>query len=59
MIAWLLASPATARRGNRTFRRCHPSARRRRPYVLIQLYLFREKLRRFDIMNEAVKGFTG
>jgi cytochrome c553 len=28
------------------------------PYVLIQLYLFREKLRRFDIMNEAVKGFT-
>ena len=28
------------------------------PYALIQLYLFREKLRRFDIMNEAVKGFT-
>lgn len=28
------------------------------PYVLIQLYLFREKLRRLDIMNEAVKGFT-
>lgn len=28
------------------------------PYVLIQLYLFREKLRRFEIMNEAVKGFT-
>jgi cytochrome c553 len=28
------------------------------PYVLIQLYLFREKMRRFDIMNEAVKGFT-
>ena len=28
------------------------------PYVLIQLYLFREKLRRFDVMNEAVKGFT-
>jgi cytochrome c553 len=28
------------------------------PYVLIQLYLFREKLRRFDLMNEAVKGFT-
>jgi cytochrome c553 len=28
------------------------------PYVLIQLYLFREKLRRFDVMNEALKGFT-
>jgi len=28
------------------------------PYVLIQLYLFREKLRRFEVMNEAVKGFT-
>ena len=28
------------------------------PYVLIQLYLFREKLRRLEIMNEAVKGFT-
>jgi cytochrome c553 len=28
------------------------------PYVLIQLYLFREKLRRVDLMNEAVKGFT-
>src|ERR1700730_1608048 len=28
------------------------------PYVLIQLYLFREKLRRLDLMNEAVKGFT-
>ena len=28
------------------------------PYVLIQLYLFREKLRRFDLMNDAVKGFT-
>ena len=28
------------------------------PYVLIQLFLFREKLRRFDIMNDAVKGFT-
>ena len=28
------------------------------PYVLIQLYLFREKLRRFDIMNDAMKGFT-
>jgi len=30
----------------------------REPYVLIQLYLFREKLRRDEIMNEAVKGFT-
>lgn len=28
------------------------------PYLLIQLYLFREKLRRHEIMNEAVKGFT-
>src|SRR5262245_52514496 len=28
------------------------------PYVLIQLYLFREKLRRVELMNEAVKGFT-
>lgn len=28
------------------------------PYVLIQLYLFREKLRRLDAMNDAVKGFT-
>jgi len=28
------------------------------PYVLIQLFLFREKLRRFDLMNDAVKGFT-
>ena len=28
------------------------------PYLLIQLFLFREKLRRHEIMNEAVKGFT-
>jgi cytochrome c553 len=28
------------------------------PYVLIQLFLFREKLRRLEIMNDAVKGFT-
>src|SRR5215475_1508305 len=28
------------------------------PYVLIQLFLFRERMRRLDIMNEAVKGFT-
>jgi cytochrome c553 len=28
------------------------------PYVLIQLFMFREKLRRFELMNEAVKGFT-
>src|SRR4029077_6211196 len=28
------------------------------PYVLIQLYLFREKMRRFDVMNDALKGFT-
>jgi cytochrome c553 len=27
-------------------------------YVLIQLFLFREKLWRHDIMNEAVKGFS-
>jgi cytochrome c553 len=28
------------------------------PYVLIQLFLFREKLRVVDIMNDAVTGFT-
>ena len=28
------------------------------PYVLIQLFMFREKLRRNDIMNDAVKGFS-
>jgi cytochrome c553 len=28
------------------------------PYVLIQLFMFREKLRRFEQMNEAVKGFS-
>ena len=28
------------------------------PYVLIQLFLFRERLRVIDIMNDAVKGFT-
>jgi cytochrome c553 len=28
------------------------------PYVLIQLFLFREKLRIVEIMNDAVKGFT-
>jgi cytochrome c553 len=28
------------------------------PYLLIQLYLFRGKLRRDDVMNESVKGFT-
>jgi len=28
------------------------------PYVLIQLFLFREKLRIVDVMNDAVKGFT-
>jgi len=27
-------------------------------YVLIQLYLFREKMRRFELMNNAVKGFS-
>jgi cytochrome c553 len=28
------------------------------PYALIQLFMFREKLRPNDIMNEAVKGFS-
>src|SRR5262245_13832967 len=28
------------------------------PYALIQLFLFRENLRRVDLMNNAVKGFT-
>jgi len=28
------------------------------PYALIQIYLFREKQRVFDVMNEAVKGFS-
>jgi cytochrome c553 len=28
------------------------------PYLLIQLFLFREKLRPHEIMNEAVKGFS-
>ena len=28
------------------------------PYVLIQLFLFRQKLRVVDIMNDAVKSFT-
>jgi len=28
------------------------------PYLLIQLFLFRENLRRVDLMNNAVKGFT-
>ena len=28
------------------------------PYLLIQLYLFREKLRRVELMNEAMKGFS-
>ncbi|HEX7970188.1 MAG TPA: c-type cytochrome [Stellaceae bacterium] len=28
------------------------------PYALIQLYLFREKQRVFDIMNEAAKGLS-
>ena len=28
------------------------------PYTLIQIYLFREKQRVFDIMNEATKGFS-
>jgi cytochrome c553 len=28
------------------------------PYLLIQLFLFREKLRRLDIMNDAVKGLS-
>jgi cytochrome c553 len=28
------------------------------PYTLIQLFLFREKLRLNDIMNDAVKGFS-
>ena len=27
-------------------------------YILIQLFLFREKMRRLDIMNDAIKGFT-
>src|ERR1700760_236946 len=28
------------------------------PYALIQLFMFREKLRTFDPMNEMVKSFT-
>jgi len=28
------------------------------PYLLIQLFLFREKLRRLDIMNDAAKGLS-
>ena len=28
------------------------------PYTLIQLFMFREKLRHNDIMNDAVKGFS-
>jgi cytochrome c553 len=28
------------------------------PYTLVQLFLFREKLRQSDLMNNAVKGFT-
>ena len=28
------------------------------PYLLIQLFLFREKLRRLDLMNDAVKGLS-
>src|SRR5262249_58250800 len=28
------------------------------PYILIQLFLFRERMPRLDIMNDAVKGFT-
>jgi cytochrome c553 len=28
------------------------------PYLLIQLFMFRERLRRHEIMNEAVKGFS-
>ena len=28
------------------------------PYVLIQLYLFREKQRRVELMNDATKGLT-
>jgi cytochrome c553 len=28
------------------------------PYLLIQLFLFREKLRRLDIMNDAVRGLS-
>jgi cytochrome c553 len=28
------------------------------PYLLIQIFLFREGLRRVEIMNDAVKGFT-
>ena len=30
----------------------------RSPYLLIQLFLFREKLRRLDVMNDAVKGLS-
>jgi cytochrome c553 len=28
------------------------------PYTLIQLYLFREKMRTIEIMNEMTKGFS-
>jgi cytochrome c553 len=28
------------------------------PYALIQLFMFREKLRTFEVMNEMTKGFT-
>jgi cytochrome c553 len=28
------------------------------PYLLIQLFLFREKLRRLGVMNDAMKGFS-
>jgi cytochrome c553 len=28
------------------------------PYALIQIFMFRDKLRLFDVMNEMTKGFT-
>jgi cytochrome c553 len=28
------------------------------PYALIQIFMFREKLRTFEVMNEMTKGFT-
>ncbi len=52
------AWPATARRASRKRRKSPRSAGSPRPTLLIQLYLFREKQRTVEIMNEMTKGFT-
>ena len=56
--AWRRASPATARSGQSETPEIPSLGGQTAPYLLIQLYLFREKQRVVEIMNDMTKDFT-